>query len=279
MRPRQVAGRVLRRARRAAASLRLGLDHVVVPPQSERALRRRLRAEGASFAPRRPSPLWNGWVNRALLGREEVEAAHDEVVACGLPPHGDRPKNWDLLVALGTILESCPPGARILDAGAPHYARLLPWLYLYGYRELHGIDLVYERAARLGPIRYERMDLTRTTFPDESFEAIACLSVIEHGVDVPAYVDEAARLLRPGGLLVTSTDFWCEPVETHGQEAYGVPIRILGPADIEALVAHAASRGLRPVRPLHLACRERAVRWERFGLDYTFVNVVLRKAG
>jgi len=66
--------------------------------------------------------------------------------------------------------------------GAPSYTRLLPWLALYGYRDLQGIDLVWKAPARTGPIRFQPMDLTRTTFPDRSFAAIACLSVVEHGV-------------------------------------------------------------------------------------------------
>ncbi len=278
--------RVFRRARRtvagathAAAGLRRRLDRQLAPPGSERALRRRLVADGASLRPRQPGAAWQSWVNRALLGLDEVAQARAEVIRCGLPPHGDAPKNWDLLVALGTILERVSADGAVLDAGAPLYSRLLPWLYLYGYRNLHGIDLVYDGPVRLGPIAYQAMDLTATSFPDGSFDAITCLSVIEHGVPLDAYLDEARRLLRPGGLLITSTDFWSEPVDTGGREAYGVPITIFTPTQMEAFVVAAAERGLRPVRPVDLACRDRAVHWARFELDYTFVNIVLRREG
>jgi SAM-dependent methyltransferase len=268
-----------RRATRAVANARAGLDRLLVRPESERALRRDLRREGAADRPASLGPIWRDWVNRALRSEAEVEAAITEIRRCGLPAHGERTKNWDLAVALGEILDRVPRDGPVLDMGAPLYSRLLPWLYLCGYRSLQGIDLTFERPIRRGPIRYERMDMTRTTFPDGSFAAIASLSVIEHGVDLEAYLDEAARLLRPGGLLITSTDFWCEPVDTGGQEAYGVPIRIFRPADLERFVASAASRGLRPVRPLDLACDERVVTWRRFDLRYTFVNVVLERAG
>ena len=278
--------RLLRRVRRTvtaathvAAGLRTRLDRQLAPPDSERALRRRLRADGASLHPQRPSSTWKAWVNRALLGLDDVAVARAEVIRCGLPPHGDAPKNWDLLVALGTILEHVPPRGAVLDAGAPLYSRLLPWLYLYGYRDLHGIDLVYDGPVRLGPIAYQAMDLTATSFPDGRFDAITCLSVIEHGVPLGAYLDEAARLLKPGGLLITSTDFWGEPVDTGGREAYGVPITIFTPAQMDAFVAAAAERGLHPVRPVDLACRDRAVHWARFELDYTFVNIVLHRDG
>ena len=164
--------------------------------------------------------------------------------------------------------------------GATQYAKLLPWLYLYGYRRLEGIDLIYEDVIESDPIRYQPMDLTATTFTDASFDAIACLSVIEHGVDLEAFIRESARLLRPGGVLVASTDYWCEPVDTGGQEAYGGPIRILGPADLAAMDEHARSVGLRPLGDVPAGgptCQDKVVRWERFGLDYTFVTIAYQK--
>jgi SAM-dependent methyltransferase len=250
---------------------------VGVPGPAEAALRRRLVERGASLSPKRPSGIWEAWLNRVLQSREQAQRARDEILACGLLPHKDVPKNWDLLVALGIVTSRLPRTARILEAGATSYAPLLPSLYLYGYRALAGIDLVYEGPATVGPIRYAAMDLTRTSFPAGSFDAIACLSVIEHGVDLDAYVAEVVRLLRPGGLLVTSTDFWCEPIDTGGQVAFGVPIRIFTPTDIEAFVERARRAGLAPLAPIDLTCRDRAVYWERFGLRYTFLNLVLER--
>jgi SAM-dependent methyltransferase len=238
---------------------------------------RRLVREGAVLPPRRPDARWRSWVNRALVDATQVEAAIAEVTRCGLPPHNDRPKNWDLLVALGAILEHTSPADPVLEMGAPRYSRLLPWLALYEYRALDGIDLVFEAELQDGPIHYRPMDLTATTFPDRSFAAIACLSVVEHGVDIERYLAEAGRLLRPGGILVTSTDFWCEPVDVAGLEAYGGAVRIFGPEDLAGWVAIADRHGLEPLRPLDLRCGERVVTWERLGLRYTFANVVFRR--
>ncbi len=241
------------------------------------ALRVGLLRHGAALRPRRPDASWRESANRTLRSVAEADRAVAAVRAAGLPPHADRPKNWDFLVALGAILERVPTSGAILDAGSTHYSRLLPWLWLLGYRDLRGIDLTYSRPLRRGSIRYEGMDLTRTSFPDASFDAVTCLSVIEHGVPLDAYVREMARLLKPGGLLVTSTDFWCEPLDTGGQEAYGVPIRIFTPAEIEAWLALAADAGLTPTGPVDLGCEERVVTWARANLRYTFLNVVLEK--
>ncbi len=278
-RVRRLGGRVYRGLKRRAGAFPSRVDALVNPPDGDRALRRELAASGAIRVPRVPGRAWEGWINTALQSAAQVEAAAADVAAAGLPPHGERSKNWDLLVALGLILDRVPRDGRVLEMGATRYARLLPWLFLYGYRSLQGIDLVYDGPVKRGPIRYDGMDLTRTSFADASFDAIACLSVIEHGVDLDAYLREASRLLKPGGILITSTDYWCEPVDTGGQEAYGGPIRIFGPAEMESFVASAPAFGLRSVRPLDLACAERAVEWKRFGLHYTFLNVVLEKPG
>jgi SAM-dependent methyltransferase len=246
-------------------------------PDGARALRRRLVTEGARLRPSPPESAWQQRANRSLQGAAEIENAVAEVHRCGLPPHEDRPKNWDLLVALSLILEQVPRTGAVLDMGATLYSRVLPWLYLYGYRRLHGIDLVHKGISKAGPIRYQQMDLTRTTFASCRFDAITSLSVIEHGVDFEAYLREASRLLRPGGLLVTSTDYWSEPVDTRGQVAYGVPITVLQPIDLDRFVELAAAHGLSPTGSIDLSTADRAVTWQRFDLRYTFANIVLRR--
>ena len=45
--------------------------------------------------------------------------------------------------------------------------------------------------------------------------------VIEHGVDVHAYLKEMSRLLKPDGYILTSTDYWHEPIDTKGLYPYG----------------------------------------------------------
>ena len=243
---------------------------------TEWALRKRLGWGGGAFPPpRRPA---HRWVNTTLKSQAQVDEAMVEVRACGLPPNGDLPKNWDALTALSLVLERTRPTARVLDAGAPLYSVILPWLYMYGYRDLWGIDLGYRRPVRWGPIRFERGDLTRTRFANGSFDAVTCLSVIEHGVPFEGYFAEMRRLLRPDGLLVTSTDYWAEGVDTRGQEAFGVPIKIFSRPDMEAFLASGRAHGFTPLGAVDLECAERVVRWEPYGLAYTFLTFGMTRA-
>jgi SAM-dependent methyltransferase len=235
-------------------------------------LRRRIRAEGGRLPAEVPRVAW---VNSVLKTRRQVDEAAREVERCGLVRHPDRAKNWDALAALQTILAQTTSNARVLEMGARLYSVMLPWLYQYGYRHLTGIDLVHVESVRRGPIRYEFGDLTRTRFAGGSFDVICAMSVIEHGVEPRAYFAEAARLLAPGGLLLTSTDCWKDRVDTRGQIAYGKPITIFTIEEIAAMLGAAREYGLRPLSEIDLTCEERAVRWERFGLEFTFVCFAL----
>ena len=152
-------------------------------------------------------------------------------------------------------------------------------MFLYGYRELYGINLGFTDPTRRGPIRYLPGDLTRTPFPDENFDAITCLSVIEHGVPLPDYFREMYRLLKPNGLLITSTDYYPTPIDTRGKVAHGTPIRIFSKPEIQAALELARSVGFQNTGDVDLECDEKPIRWEPFGLEYSFVLFTLRKPG
>ena len=143
---------------------------------------------------RRQRPLPSAVPASDVLGsRPGYERAVRECRQLGLPPHHDRPKNWDALGAVSTILHELGTDIRLLDAGAARYSSILPWLYLYGCRELLGTNLEFRRHTRHGPVRYEPGDVTATSYRDGWFDAITCMSVIEHGVPLDRFAAEAAR--------------------------------------------------------------------------------------
>lgn len=212
-------------------------------------------------------------VNTALQSHEDMRRAIREVRRLRLPKHPDPPKNWDSLSALHEILTRLPTSASILDAGSERYSCLLPWLEKYGYEALVGNNLVFDPSTplKIGSIVYEYGDLTATRYADRSFDAVTCLSVIEHGVDLQRYFAEMARILKPGGLLVTSTDYFDEVTDTRGQQAYGAPIKVFSRAEIEQAFEIAAAHGFELTSGVDLSCRERAVTWREFDLSYTFI--------
>lgn len=180
-------------------------------------------------------------------------------------------------MAVAHILAKTTTDARVLDAGAELYSNVLPTLFLCGYRDLYGINLSFADPARRGPIRYNRGDLTRTGFPDAFFDAITCMSVLEHGVPLEPYFKEMYRLLRPGGTLITSVDYYPTSVDTRGLEAYGSPIKVFSKPEIKDALSLAQLAGLQLTGDVDLECNEKPICWEPYGLEYTFLIFTLQK--
>lgn len=217
------------------------------------------------------------WGNGVLKTCREWGNALEQVKRLGLPPYADLQKNWDSLAALDCILKRNNRRSFILDAGAESYSMILPWLFLYGYKNLIGINLVFNQPVRRGPIRYEYGDITKTRFKDNTFDAITCLSVIEHGVNLEAYFGEMSRILKPRGILITSTDYYVTHIDTKGATAYGVPVHIFTREEIITALDVAGRFDLKLTGPLNLESEDKTVRWQEFSLDYTFLIFTLQK--
>lgn len=103
------------------------------------------------------------------------------------------------------------PGARILDAGCGD--SIFPvYLGTIGCR-VTALDLSFTTSlARLHDVdaAYVRGDLTALPLAGERFDAVFCISVIEHLPEarIPAAMQEMRRVLRPGGTLLLTTDYY-----------------------------------------------------------------------
>lgn len=100
--------------------------------------------------------------------------------------------------------------SRVLDVGCG--ASILPvYLDRLGHRVVAcDIDLDWDLVGQT-PIPYVKADLTNLPFESAQFEAVFCISVIEHlpRDQMNAALSELQRVLRPGGRLLLTTDF-CE---------------------------------------------------------------------
>jgi SAM-dependent methyltransferase len=99
------------------------------------------------------------------------------------------------------ILQALPKG-KLLDVPAGEGA-LAARLGQAGF-EIECCDL-YPEIFRLPAVEIRRGDLAGTLpYPDQSFDYITCLEGLEHIENPQQAVREFARLLRPGGHLITS---------------------------------------------------------------------------
>ena len=200
---------------------------------------------------------------RLLKSREEVSGAHQLVRRSGLIHHHDSIKDWDL----SQIVPELDHGD-ILDMGA-YGSFVLPNIVKRGLggRKV-GIDL--RKAPDLDGVELLVGDLTKTPFSAHSFDTLTCLSVIEHGVDFAAFASEAARLLRPGGRLYVTFDYW-EPKIVTG---HGPAWEILDRRQVETLIRELESRRLLLLEPFDWSLDEKVV--SHAGHEYTFGIIVCR---
>ncbi|MCK5508947.1 MAG: class I SAM-dependent methyltransferase [Desulfobacterales bacterium] len=231
--------------------------------------------QGVTGTPKR-EPKINS-ENYVLKKKSEWASVVHEIRDIGLPIHPDLPKNWDCLYAVSTILFRTNYKAKILDAGADLNTNILPSLYLYGYRNLLGINLIFKKPLYRGAIRYEYGNIMETKLPNESVDVVTCISVIEHGVDIKRFFREMRRILIPGGILIVSTDYWDESVDTTGKFAYGAPVKIFNRKEILEVFKIAKKHNFMLTSDIDLSCLDKTVSWPEHDLDYTFLLFTMVK--
>jgi ubiquinone/menaquinone biosynthesis C-methylase UbiE len=152
--------------------------------------------EGAHLGPRLQSWLYDRWSKKYDAGKSESRLHDDEMLAQPLLEklNGvEEPFVLDFATGTGRL-------SFALLSGSDFQGSIIALDLSQG--------MLQQAASKLSRYR-EHVELLRhqsmpLPFPDAAFDAICCLEVLELLPDTQAALNEMSRLLRPGGILLTS---------------------------------------------------------------------------
>jgi SAM-dependent methyltransferase len=138
---------------------------------------------------------------------------------------GPAEDSWEVVQVLSAKLAEQIEfkGERYLDVGCGNGAFTIP--LGSGFAETYGIDL---EGARLSEFKakvsdrgvrgctVQSMSAEAMDFPDDHFDVVTAIEVIEHIPDLGAALDEIYRVLKPGGIFGITCPNRLFPFETHG---------------------------------------------------------------
>lgn len=190
---------------------------------------------------------------------------------------GDVRKSWDVLASIELLEREGLQNEPVVDLGA-FASETLCSLRAAGFSSLVGVDLdpAVQKMPFAGDIRWHVGDMMRTGFASGTFGAAVSISAIEHGFDELRLLQEVARLLRPGGLFVGSTDYWPDKIDTQGIMMHGLPWKIFSSDEIDHFFTTAKSVGLNAIGPVQHGAQDACI--EAADRHYTFGWFAFRKA-
>lgn len=210
---------------------------------------------------------------KVLQKWQEVGEATLSLQSQRLPTHITVQKNWDQFL-LYQALTTRDRQSWIIDLGCGDCCTL-DFLAALGFTNLHGIDLEVKQANNLPYELYEG-DIIKTSFPSQSYDIAVSISVIEHGVDIAAFFQEAHRLLKAGGILFITTDYWEDKIQVDEFiRPFGLTWKIFSKLEIQETIALANNYGFALENVNIPTCVDTTVSW--YNKNYTFIALSLRK--
>ena len=211
----------------------------------------------------------NTKLNRCLLTRAEVDEATQWLKERNLIPHGLSCKNPDIAFVCANIGDG-----DICDLGADGSWVLQNAVKMGLKGEKHGIDLIIPKDAVYEGFEMIEGDLMNTPYPDGKFDYVTCMSVIEHSVDFKLFAKECARILKPGGKLIVSADYFNPKPDTSEMKLYNLSWNVLGPDEVISLISELHNVGIETTSDIDLMVQEAVIN-PKFcspaNVSYTFI--------
>jgi ubiquinone/menaquinone biosynthesis C-methylase UbiE len=177
-----------------------------------------LSKEGYAMAPTQAAPGFphrNGFARHADLDEASLRSLLNQCLQENKALTGTAKLGWSRQWEYPYVLANLPKdgvGLNILDAGSGF--RFFTLLLAKRGFAVHACDLdasvrakIHKAASRRGlSIEFAKQDLSCMGYPNDLFDFVVCVSVLEHTPDPEAVVKDTWRVLKPGGHLLVTLD-------------------------------------------------------------------------
>jgi len=179
-------------------------------------------------------------MNFFLQSRADIDHATKYMEDNGYITSGLSCKNWEFFHVAPYLKDGA-----LLDMGSSGSIVLANAIKNKLVGDKVGVDLEYpENIESPEGIKLMKGDLMGTGLPNESFDYVTCLSVIEHEIDFSKFAKEVARLLKSGAHLFVSFDFWNPKPLYEKRKLYKLDWNILDEKDVLNLIDVLRENGL-----------------------------------
>lgn len=169
-------------------------------------------------------------------------------------------KSWDVLKILETIEKYKPDHSSMIYDMGSYNCEIPLSLWWRGYKKIFAADLnPLARSIRwyCNSIEFRRENFYQSSMPKHSLDIITALSVIEHGYDQVNFFKVCHDLLKPGGLVLITTDFNKTKINIDPNfKIFHLSYLIFSSNDISKLVEEASQNGF------ELLSTERENNWD-----------------
>jgi 2-polyprenyl-3-methyl-5-hydroxy-6-metoxy-1,4-benzoquinol methylase len=186
-------------------------------------------------------------------------------------------KSWDYFLTFEFIESNLNFNCKILDVGC-FQSEILPILKRGGYSNIYGIDIdtKIKRMPYQSQINYYNENFFENSFPDNFFDCLTCLSVIEHGFNEDLFFSQFSRILKKGGFLILSFDYWENKINTDNIKMFQMNWNIFSKEEVLGILNNVEVKyKLKLVGNPKFKCSNYVINCAN--KDYTFAWLVLQK--
>lgn len=208
-------------------------------------------------------------MNNFLQTREQISEATKYLEDNGLVNSGISAKDWEIFHVIPYMRDG-----NWIDLGSDGSV-VIPNLIKKNIKGIKvGIDLAYKENYSENGADYIKGDLMDVPMPAAFFDYVVSLSVIEHEVDFLKFAKECSRLLKSGGNLFVSFDFWQPKPLYEKRKLYKLDWNILDKQDVLNLVEALKENGVEITGEIDWTLQDAVIN-DKYcspvqGVEYTF---------